>query len=436
MLSAVPSGATPTPQFPLPSGSPSYLHNTVTSTANVAFSAGNYVSAICSNPPKNNTFYGVTPVSAALFTGYIAGNTLTVSSLTSGAVHVGDIVLGAGVSAGTVITAGSGSVWTVNNAQTVGSAGSPVAMGLPLIKVGAVIYLDYASGSGLPNFGATVTCVDPINGYVVASAAATANGYYTSHLAHFANDTASLFPNGYFSTSYLTTVPTITGCGNCWSASALSAKLGTGVTQTLPTGWTFSLDAGMQTAIANGNLGFGWGMETNPFGDGYDDIVFTFSGYPGTGSTLYLTFPGLGGENNALAAAANGNIARFGCEIKYSAGLNGRLTGIFGFSGFLSAGGQSAFTVPWTGSTTYTASSISFGSAYGGGTNVLNESMLAGGSPGVAGGVLTLPLVSPPLYKGGTLGSTPFNNLITLSGNDPVSGTIRIRRCKMWATTE
>ena len=132
---------------------------------------------------------------------------------------------------------------------------------------------------------------------------------------------------------------------------------------------------------------------------------------------------------------ASGNIARYGCEIKYSAGPNGRLAGIFGFQGLLTAS-QSAFTVPWTGSTTYTSSSIAFGSSYGGGTNVLNESMLEGGSPGVAGGVLTLPLVSPPLYKGGTLGSTPFANRIAISGNDPVSGTIRIRRCKMWATTE
>lgn len=54
------------------------------------------------------------------FTGSIAGSTLTVSSVT-GAIAIGQTLYGAGVTAGTTITAGAGTSWTVSAAQTVGS---------------------------------------------------------------------------------------------------------------------------------------------------------------------------------------------------------------------------------------------------------------------------------------------------------------------------
>lgn len=49
----------------------------------------------------------------------IAGTTLTVGTLTSGVVEVGQILGGTGIVANTVIVSGSGSSWTVNNSQTV-----------------------------------------------------------------------------------------------------------------------------------------------------------------------------------------------------------------------------------------------------------------------------------------------------------------------------
>lgn len=59
--------------------------------------------------------------------GYIAGTTLTLTgSPSAGVVEIGQQVTATGVTAGTVITAGSGSSWTVKNSQTVGSSGSPV----------------------------------------------------------------------------------------------------------------------------------------------------------------------------------------------------------------------------------------------------------------------------------------------------------------------
>lgn len=59
---------------------------------------------------------------AASFTGSLAGNTLSVASVTAGAVAIGQTVVAPGVLGGTVITAGSGTTWTVSGiAQTVAS---------------------------------------------------------------------------------------------------------------------------------------------------------------------------------------------------------------------------------------------------------------------------------------------------------------------------
>lgn len=57
----------------------------------------------------------------AIFTGSIAGTTLTVTSVTSGTIAVGNSLYGAGITQGTFITSGSGTNWVVNQSQTVGS---------------------------------------------------------------------------------------------------------------------------------------------------------------------------------------------------------------------------------------------------------------------------------------------------------------------------
>lgn len=56
------------------------------------------------------------------FTGSIAGTTLTVSNITGGApIAIGQTLFGSGLTAGTTITAGSGTTWTVSASQTVSS---------------------------------------------------------------------------------------------------------------------------------------------------------------------------------------------------------------------------------------------------------------------------------------------------------------------------
>jgi hypothetical protein len=59
--------------------------------------------------------------SRAVFTGTISGATLTISSLTSGTVSVGQYITGTGILPNTFITAGSGLSWTVSHSQNVTS---------------------------------------------------------------------------------------------------------------------------------------------------------------------------------------------------------------------------------------------------------------------------------------------------------------------------
>jgi hypothetical protein len=61
---------------------------------------------------------------AATFLGSITGTTLTVTSVVSGTITVGNALYGTGVLQGTFIVSGSGSAWTVNLSQTVVSDGS------------------------------------------------------------------------------------------------------------------------------------------------------------------------------------------------------------------------------------------------------------------------------------------------------------------------
>jgi len=61
---------------------------------------------------------------AATFLGSITGTTLTVTSVVSGTITVGNALYGTGILQGTFIVSGSGSTWTVNLSQTVVSDGS------------------------------------------------------------------------------------------------------------------------------------------------------------------------------------------------------------------------------------------------------------------------------------------------------------------------
>jgi hypothetical protein len=69
---------------------------------------------------------GSNAVGGANFIGSISGTTLTVTSVSSGAIAIGQQFSSSNVAAYTTITAGGGSSWTINNSQTV-PAGSSMA---------------------------------------------------------------------------------------------------------------------------------------------------------------------------------------------------------------------------------------------------------------------------------------------------------------------
>jgi hypothetical protein len=78
------------------------------------------------------------PVGAAWFKGYISGTTLTITTLESGSspIAIGQYIFGPGVAGTTMITGGSGSSWTVNNSQTIGSALNPALLAGDASSVG------------------------------------------------------------------------------------------------------------------------------------------------------------------------------------------------------------------------------------------------------------------------------------------------------------
>jgi hypothetical protein len=64
---------------------------------------------------------------AARFNGYITATTLTVSSLTSGTIAIGQSLYGPGVIINSYVVGGTGTSWTIFPSQTVGATGTPVA---------------------------------------------------------------------------------------------------------------------------------------------------------------------------------------------------------------------------------------------------------------------------------------------------------------------
>jgi hypothetical protein len=96
--------------------------------------------------------------STSAFTGYISGTTLTVSTVSSGTVAVGQALVGTGVIQGTFIVSniagsGAGSTWVVSNSQTTGTSASPTTI------TGGCNILTVAAGLNTPNtpFGGTAT---------------------------------------------------------------------------------------------------------------------------------------------------------------------------------------------------------------------------------------------------------------------------------------
>jgi len=155
---------------------------------------------------------------SAAFLGSISGTTLTVSKLLGGSMYIGQTITGPGVSAGTQLTAGSGSSWTVNISQTVAAgtqmrgnqpvwagypSGTPALQQIPYDGIAYVASQDYVLGTSadMPDLTFEVEgCVpgfDDAGGIYDADPSAVVVDYLTDpvHGAAFQGSIASLQGN-------------------------------------------------------------------------------------------------------------------------------------------------------------------------------------------------------------------------------------------------
>jgi len=120
--------------------------------------------------------------SATIYSAYISGTTMTVTSVSAGTLAVGQELSGTGVTAGTTITAlgsgtGSTGTYTVSVSQTVGSSGTPVAMTatpyyLKTVQIDGVNVTPKWQNGAAPSFG-NASSVDVYTFAIVKSASAT-----------------------------------------------------------------------------------------------------------------------------------------------------------------------------------------------------------------------------------------------------------------------
>ena len=117
----------------------------------------------------------------------ISGTALTIAGTTTGTIAIGHAVTGTGVTAGTLITAGSGSSWTVNNSQTVG----PITAYFN--SVGQNLTITGSQGSGPSAGGSIIFQVAPAGSAATTAqnALATALTINSAQQALFSAGTAS-----------------------------------------------------------------------------------------------------------------------------------------------------------------------------------------------------------------------------------------------------
>lgn len=248
--------------------------------------------------------FGGTSGTTSSFTGSISATTLTVSGVT-GTIAIGNTVSGAGVTANTVITAGSGTTWTVNKSQTIsseamtavqqfqGSRGNaifsmqqdgPSTLGAGLVQgVQASISLTDVWG-GTDTAGNPAGTGIPFNAYWKATSGFQ-NGFGGGGIeidiepqsgATFQSVSGLLIAH--------TILATTSGSAKRDSAIAISDQPLSG-----SPGWDYVVNFntrvgqwGVKTTGSLGNieLGLSYGSKPSALANGWDFLKGTFSGYP------------------------------------------------------------------------------------------------------------------------------------------------------------
>ena len=208
---------------------------------------------------------------SAIFQGTISGNTLTITRVISGTIAINQSLFGLGVPNETVITAGSGTSWTINNTVTISTA--------------------------IPMNSATVAAV------ITASIA-------TSTLTVTAVTSGTLYPGQTIQGASVTgnTIITALGSGTVLSAAIATGGTGYAVNDTItvlggvygssPATYTVtSVTAGVVTGLTQTFAGSYTSNPVNP--------ASTSSNNVGSGLTLTLTFgTGTGNTGNYVVSGS------------------------------------------------------------------------------------------------------------------------------------
>jgi hypothetical protein len=299
-----------------------------------------------------------------------------------------------------------------------------------ILTVGTPLYFPSAT-SGIPQ-GATITCIDVTHHYIQISNSATAITSFTGIIA--LADPTSYVGAGVMDYTNQTSATAISNTG--------TPSLGTLVTKKQAAGWTTQPDAATATALAAGTMGFSYGIESNPFNDGFDDFVIVLQGY-GVSGSITLSQNSLLGIQSLFAT---GDMHRAQCDIKVSAGPNGHLTGLGGMlvkvtdtstGTFLPPGATSGAYTGWYGGQGASSMQFSDQSIATGAPNVTSQTLYNAGVAGASINVLDLPELGPPAKFGGT-GTLSQTTAIVINygGGDPVSAVVRIRRCWQGKVTQ
>jgi hypothetical protein len=110
--------------------------------------------------------------SSAVFQGTISGTTLTITRVISGVIAANQSLFGIGIVAETVIVSGSGSTWTINNTQTIGTTiqmNSASVAGVITASISGKTLTVTAVASGTIYPGQTITGTGVTNNNIITA---------------------------------------------------------------------------------------------------------------------------------------------------------------------------------------------------------------------------------------------------------------------------
>ena len=198
--------------------------------------------------------------SSAVFQGTISGNTLTITRVISGTIAINQALFGVGIPSETVITAGSGTSWTINQTASIGTAiqmNSAAVAAVITASISTTTLTVSAVTSGTLYVGQTIQGAGVIgntiitalgSGTVLSAAIATAGTGYA------VNDTITVLGGVYGSSPATYTVTAIGGSG---AVSTLSQTF-SGAYTSNPSNAVSTTSSGTGTGLTL-NLTFGTG---------------------------------------------------------------------------------------------------------------------------------------------------------------------------------